>query len=79
MFACRLSKNVKERKRERKYVHQEGAAAVLVKTVLVMSFFFLTFFRQSSGSLRFKHVQYTTQQTFWIIQHRHRFPHQYWT
>ena len=45
------------------YVHQDGAAADLVETVLVM-----TFFGSNLGIFfRYKHVQYTTQQSFRIF------------
>ena len=60
MLREREREREKEREREREYVHQEGAAADPVETVLKMSFHFFHFFlhfRESLWSLRYKHVQ----------------------
>ena len=59
-----LKKQMREREREKKfkYVHQEVAAVHPVET---RSLFYNC--RQQLESLRYKHVLYITQQTFWII------------
>ena len=61
-----LKKQMREREREGekkfKYVHQEVSAVHPVET---RSLFYNC--RQQLESLRYKHVLYITQQTFWII------------